>query len=129
MPKGSEIISNEIKITVDPKYLDKELTTSGERFLFSYTITIRNLNDFECKLLSRYWRIIDSTGNEEIVEGPGVIGHTPSFRKGQSFAYTSYCPLNTEWGTMEGYFIFQRLDDNSEFKAEIARFYLNVPKN
>ena len=89
-------------------------------------ITIKNEGSEWAKLISRHWIIINSAGDKEEVVGPGVVGYTPELKPGDTFTYTSYCPLSTAWGTMEGSYSFIRRD-GSEFKAEIDRFYLVSP--
>ena len=61
------------------------------------------------------------------MDGAGVVGYFPELKPGDTFTYTSYCPINTEWGTMEGYFEFIREGDET-FRAKIERFYLVCPK-
>ena len=75
------------------------------------------------QLLTRHWIIIDAEGNQEEVRGPGVVGQTPTLAPGEGFKYTSYCPLPTPWGTMEGSYRMQR-PSGEVFDAKIARFYL-----
>jgi ApaG protein len=70
--------------------------------------------------------IVDAVGQRHVVEGPGVVGQQPRLEPGQSFEYSSYCPLKTAWGTMEGEFQMRR-DDARDFEARVARFYLAGP--
>ena len=96
-----------------------------QKFVFGYRITIRNEGDSTVQLLSRHWHIIDADGEQHEVRGEGVIGHTPVLEPGQEFEYTSFCPLETEWGTMEGEYQMMR-DDGWMFEAKIGRFILNT---
>ena len=77
------------------------------------------------RLLSRRWVIINGDGDREDVAGRGVVGKTPSLAPGDMFEYTSFCPLDTEWGTMEGTYQMQR-EDGTLFDIVIGRFYLAV---
>ena len=79
-------------------------------------------------LVARHGRVahLATYGRREDVEGPGVVGQTPRLEPGQAFKYQSFCPLRTEWGTMEGSYRFRR-DDGTEFDVEIGRFYLRLP--
>lgn len=127
--KGSDLITNGIRVQVIPDFIPKEQTQDKDKdkYLFSYTVSITNLTDKWVKLISRHWIIINAEGEIDEVIGEGVIGYQPEFKPNQSFTYTSYCPLDTPWGTMEGFFFFVN-SDLSEFKAEVGRFYLSAPE-
>ena len=75
------------------------------------------------RLLSRQWIIINAEGDRQDVEGPGVVGYLPEMAPGESFEYTSSCPIDTNWGTMEGSYTFME-EDGNKIKAAIGRFYL-----
>ena len=120
---GSETITEGIKIQVFPEYLPEQSNPELDRFSFSYKVLITNEGDKWAKLISRRWIIINSDGDTENVEGPGVVGYTPELSPGESFEYTSVCPLNTSWGTMEGAYNMIR-EDGTMFDAAINRFYL-----
>jgi ApaG protein len=79
------------------------------------------------QLLRRHWIITDGHGHVEHVEGPGVVGETPVLKPGARFRYTSFCPLPTSMGAMEGTFLMRRLDDGSTFDARIVPFSLFDP--
>lgn len=91
--------------------------------MFAYRITIKNEGVQRVRLISRHWVIINGDGDREDVEGPGVVGKFPTLAPGEEFQYTSFCPLDTEWGTMEGTYRMQR-EDGSLFDAVIGRFFL-----
>jgi len=76
------------------------------------------------QLLSRIWRIVDADGETSVVRGDGVIGQQPTLAAGATYEYSSYCPLGTRWGTMEGTYRFRAAATNAEFDVEVARFYL-----
>ena len=120
---GSETITDGIKVQVFPDYLPEQSTPELNRFSFSYKVLITNEGDKWAKLISRRWTIIDSDGDTEEVEGPGVVGYTPEFSPGESFEYTSVCPLDTSWGTMEGIYHMIR-EDGTMFEVKVGRFYL-----
>ena len=106
-----------------------EQSRPAEReYMFAYRIRIANEGDAPAQLISRHWVIVDAQGNRHDVEGPGVVGRQPRLEPGQIFEYSSYCPLKTPWGTMEGAFLMRR-DDSSEFEATVARFYLAAPQD
>jgi ApaG protein len=123
---SSETVTQGIRILVEPEYVPEQSTPEADKYLFAYKVTITNEGDQWAKLLTRHWVIINADGDDEIVEGPGVVGYTPDLAPGESFEYTSFCTLDTKWGTMEGYYNFIR-EDGSSFEAGISRFYLYDP--
>ena len=98
------------------------------RYVFSYRVRITNGSAGVVTLLDRHWVITDAEGGREEIRGPGVVGHRPRLRPGQSFEYESFAPLATAWGTMEGSYRFQRDPESSSpgdlFNAVVGRFYL-----
>jgi ApaG protein len=119
---GSETVTDGIRVTVRPEYMALQSSPDDKRFLFSYSVTIRNEGSARVRLATRHWRIIDADGEERIVEGPGVVGQHPELGPGDSFEYSSFCPMLTAWGTMEGHFTFER--EGMRFDAQVARFFL-----
>jgi len=118
--------NNGIKINVLSEYISERSNPLKKRFFFAYHITIHNESNAPAKLLSRYWNITDADGNVEEVRGPGVVGYQPRLEQGQSFEYTSFCPLTTEFGVMHGIFYMIR-DNGKKFDAIIKPFKLAVP--
>src|SRR6266850_7290440 len=128
MPPGpsiSDTLTHGVRVHVTPFFIPHESDPAHNKFVFGYRITIRNEGDSTVQLLSRHWHIIDADGEPHEVRGEGVIGHTPVLEPGQEFEYTSFCPLETEWGTMEGEYQMMR-DDGWMFEAKIGRFYLTI---
>ena len=125
-PEMSDTTTEGIRVGATAYYLPEESEPDERRWVFGYTIVIVNVGDEPAQLLTRHWVIIDAHGRREEVEGPGVVGETPHLAPGQAFKYQSFCPLRTEWGTMEGTYHFRR-DDGSEFDVVIGRFYLRLP--
>ena len=121
--KGSDIITEGMRVQVFPEYISEQSNPELNRFSFSYRILITNEGDKWAKLISRHWVIINSDGDSEDIEGPGVVGYTPELSPGASFEYTSVCPINTGWGTMEGTYHMIR-EDGSMFDVMVGRFYL-----
>ena len=115
-----------IWVQVEATYLPERSSPPEKRYLFAYRIRILNRGDQQAQLLQRYWLITDADGEHEEVEGPGVVGNQPTLAPGEAFEYTSYCPLPTEVGTMEGHFRMQR-DSGETFLAEVPRFTLALP--
>jgi ApaG protein len=115
-----------IEIFVEPQYLDDQSDPEAHRFLWAYTVVIANGSDHTVQLETRYWRITNALGQVEEVEGPGVVGEHPTLDPGDSYQYTSGCPLNTPSGTMVGHYVMRR-DDGTRFKARIPAFSLDRP--
>jgi ApaG protein len=125
---GSEAITNGIRIRVVSQYLPDHASSEprDRQWFFTYTVRISNEGFDTVQLVSRHWQITDANGHTEEVRGPGVVGAQPVLAPGESFEYTSGCPLRTAFGTMKG--AYQMVsDDGQEFDAEIAPFALNVP--
>lgn len=124
----SDTVTHGMRIKALAQYMPKQSNTAENRFMFSYRIVISNEGTQWARLLSRHWVIINAHGERQDVQGPGVVGKTPALARGESFEYTSFCPLDTEWGTMEGSYQMQR-EDGTIFDAVIGRFFLatNAP--
>jgi len=115
-----------IEILVEPQYLDDQSEPEAHRYVWAYTVVIANGSDQTVQLETRYWHITNALGHVEEVEGPGVVGETPVLTPGDSYQYTSGCPLNTPSGTMVGHYVMRR-DDGSRFKVRIPAFSLDIP--
>ena len=126
METSSKVTTEGITVEVTPEFLENESAPDINKYLWAYRILIENEGDSWAKLISRHWVIINAEGDKEDVKGPGVVGYTPELKPGDTFTYTSFCPLDTPWGTMEGSYTLIRRD-SSEFKAKIGRFYLVSP--
>ena len=114
------------KIEVSPNYVPSRSDLSKPIFFFSYHIKITNISNDTIQLHSRYWNITDGNGNVEEIRGPGVVGRQPHIKSGETFEYTSYCPLPTNFGVMHGY--FEMINDNGTiFNAKISPFRLTTP--
>ena len=120
-------MDNRIKIVVKPQYVSERSDPVRSYYVFAYNITITNRGKNTFQLLSRYWNITDGQGNVEDVHGPGVVGKTPTLQPGESFEYTSFCPLPTPMGFMEGAFRMV-YGDGEEFEAQIKPFRLVAPQ-
>lgn len=122
----SDETTDGIRIQVRSAYLPERSSPEGGEYLFAYTVRISNVGDETAQLLSREWIITDGDGREERVVGPGVVGQKPVLAPGQSFEYTSFCPLPSPVGSMHGSYQMMRPDGRS-FSARIAPFSLAVP--
>ena len=95
-------------------------------YLFQYDVRISNVGSETAQLISREWIITNADGEVERVKGPGVIGEQPVLQPGTSFEYTSYCPLKTAVGSMQGSYQMVT-SDGDRFDAAISPFTLAVP--
>jgi ApaG protein len=117
---------NHISVAVDTRYLEDQSDPDEHRYVFAYTITIRNRGTVPAKLLGRHWVITDANGKVQEVRGEGVVGEQPHLMPGQGFRYTSGAVLETPVGSMQG--SYRMLADNGvEFDAPIAAFTLAIP--
>ena len=122
----SDTTTRGIRIEVESFYIEERSEPQSNFYFFAYRVKISNVGHTTAQLISREWIITDSDGNEERVQGPGVVGETPLLAPGQSFEYTSYCPLRTSMGSMHGCYTM-RIVGAETFEARIAPFTLAVP--
>ena len=122
----SVAITNGIRVAVSTRYLEEKSEPQQDKYIFAYEITISNEGHDQAQLLARHWIIQDATNYVDEVIGEGVVGETPILEPGNSFTYTSFCPLRTEWGVMKGTYSMLR-PGGEEFEAVIAPFALMPP--
>jgi ApaG protein len=115
-----------IIVDVATAYVEEQSDPREKRFVFAYTITIKNEGEVPAKLLTRHWIITDANGKVQEVRGEGVVGEQPHLKPGQGFRYSSGAVLETPVGAMQG--SYQMLaDDGKRFDAPIAPFSLAMP--
>lgn len=120
---GSEVVTEGIRVSVMPRYVPEHSDEDAGRFAFSYQVKIENTSGASVQVLRRHWEIVDADGDRKVVDDAGVVGEQPYLGPGDAFEYASWCPLETSWGTMEGYYTLERAD-GTLFQAAIGRFYL-----
>jgi ApaG protein len=117
----------EFSVSVRPQYLAAHSNPEEQHFVFAYTVTIRNTGKRTAQLMSRHWIITDANNEVEEVRGDGVVGEQPVLKPGESFEYTSGCPLTTPVGSMRG--TYQCVgEDGTAFEATIPEFVLSMPR-
>ena len=117
---------HKIRVDVETSYLEDQSEPRERRYVFSYTITIRNEGEVAARLLTRHWVITDANGRVQEVRGDGVVGEQPYLKPGQGFRYSSGAVLETPVGAMQG--SYQMLaDDGARFDAPIPVFRLAMP--
>lgn len=115
-----------IRVEVRSEFLPERSSVREGSYLFQYHVRISNSGTETAQLISREWIITNADGEVERVKGPGVVGEQPVLPPGGSFEYTSYCPLKTSVGSMQG--SYQMVTAGGErFDALIAPFTLAVP--
>jgi ApaG protein len=117
------------EIVVEPvaQYLSEQSDEAADRFVFAYTITLRNTGSIAAKLLSRHWIITDARNHVQEVRGAGVVGEQPHLAPGETFQYTSGAAIATPVGTMRGSYQMVA-DDGTRFDAPIPEFTLSIPR-
>lgn len=123
----SDTTTRHIRVLVKPEYLPAQSTPQTQRWLFAYHVTVENHGTVAVQLMNRHWVITNGEGETDEVRGPGVIGQQPVLQPGESFQYTSGCPLDTPVGTMHGEYEMLVVDTGERFDARIAPFRLAVP--
>ena len=127
MPRMEAIAQHGVVIQTQVNYLPEQSDETGNRYVFSYTVTITNLGHSSARLISRHWIITDALSHVQEVRGQGVVGEQPLLKPSQSFEYTSGTVLTTQVGTMSGSYLMQA-EDGSQFEVEIPQFVLSVPR-
>lgn len=115
-----------IRISVATQYLEDESNPDENYYVFSYTITITNESDGVTQLMHRHWVITNADGKTEEVRGSGVVGQQPILAPGESFTYSSFCPLSTPIGSMYGTYHMVR-NSTEMLEVKIPAFSLAVP--
>ena len=117
----------DITVTTRTTYVPGQSDTERGRYVFAYTITLKNTGTVAAQLISRHWIITDANGKVQEVRGDGVVGEQPRLLPGDTFEYTSGAVLETGLGTMRGSYRMHA-DDGTDFEAPIAPFTLSIPR-
>jgi ApaG protein len=117
----------EISVGAAVQYLADQSDEKAGRYVFAYTITIRNTGNATAQLISRHWVITDSQGLVQEVRGLGVVGAQPVLQPGEHHEYTSGTAIATPVGTMRGSYQMVA-EDGTRFEAQIPEFTLSVPR-
>ena len=116
-----------IEVSPMPQFIPEQSDPENDRYIFAYTITIRNIGEVPAQLVSRHWIITDGNNEIQEVRGLGVVGKQPLLQPGESYQYTSGSSLTTPIGTMKG--TYQMVaEDGTHFEAEIPEFVLATPR-
>ena len=122
----SDAVTRGIRVEVLSRYAAQNSNPQNGEWVFEYTVRITNHGSDTVQLISRHWIITDAAGHTQEVKGPGVVGHQPVLAPGESFKYSSWCPIQTPVGMMHG--TYQMATAGGEqFDIEIAPFGLKAP--
>jgi ApaG protein len=119
-------VTHDIEVCVEPFFLPEHSEPEESRYVWAYQVTIANHSDRAVKLLSRYWHITDGLGRVQEVRGEGVVGEQPEIEPGDSFRYTSGCPLSTSSGIMVGRYTMES-ERGEMLDVDIPAFSLDYP--
>ena len=122
----SDTMTRGIRVQVQSFYDEERSSPQESYYFFSYRVRISNQGGETAQLVSREWIITDGNGDAQRVQGPGVVGEQPVLAPGDEFEYTSFCPLPTPVGSMQGSYRMV-LENGESFDADIAPFSLAVP--
>lgn len=117
----------EISVQVVSKFVPEQSDPAEQQFFFAYTVRITNSGQHPAQLISRHWVITDGNNQSHDVRGLGVVGQQPLLAPGETFEYTSGCPLGTPVGSMRGSYLCVG-EDGQPFEAEIPEFVLAMPR-
>ncbi|CAN5128010.1 Co2+/Mg2+ efflux protein ApaG [soil metagenome] len=117
---------NDIRVDVETRFVEGQSDPAQSRFVFAYTITIRNEGLTPARLLNRHWVITDANGKVQEVRGEGVVGEQPHLLPGEGFRYSSGAIIETPVGAMQGSYELVS-DEGERFAAPIAPFRLAIP--
>ncbi len=119
-------LTRDIEVVVEPFYLEEQSDPEDDRYVWGYKIVISNNSDTTVRLVSRYWNITDQNGIVDEVTGAGVVGEQPRLAPGDTYEYSSGCPLDTPSGLMYGHYQMET-DEGELFDVEIPAFSLDSP--
>lgn len=121
-----EKITRDVSVSVRPFFLDEQSSPDRNHYVWAYRVNIHNRGTDTVQLLNRHWRITDKFGRLQEVKGPGVVGEQPVLKPGESFEYTSGCPLETPSGIMVGTYEMSTTG-GEKFMVDIPAFSLDSP--
>lgn len=121
-----ELRTRDVVIRVEPEFLAEQSSAADSRYIWAYTVEIRNESDQDLKVTDRFWKIADSRGQMQEVRGKGVVGEEPVIKSGEVFRYTSGAPLTAPSGMMLGLYTVKPVNGES-YDVNIPAFVLDSP--
>ena len=119
-------ITGFVQVSVEPEYQPHRSSPENGQHVWAYHVEVCNLGESDIHLRARYWHIIDAEGRVQEVHGRGVVGEEPLIAAGESYSYSSGCPLESKSGIMSGYFEMEA-EDGSHFEVTVPAFSLDLP--
>ncbi|AIC25746.1 protein ApaG [Rhizobium etli bv. mimosae str. IE4771] len=119
-------LTRDIEVVVEPFYLEEQSDPEDDRYVWGYRIVISNNSGVAVRLVNRYWNITDQNGQVDEVTGPGIVGEQPRLSPGDTYEYSSGCPLDTPSGLMFGHYQMET-DEGELFDVDIPAFSLDSP--
>lgn len=119
-------LTRDIEVVVEPFYLEEQSDPDDDRYVWGYRVVISNNSGVAVRLVNRYWNITDQNGQIDEVSGPGVVGEQPRLQPGDTYEYSSGCPLDTPSGLMFGHYQMET-DEGEMFDVDIPAFSLDAP--
>ena len=117
----------DLTVSVAPRFVPEQSDPAEQQYVFAYTVRITNTGEHPAQVISRHWIITDGNQRVQEVRGLGVVGQQPLLAPGETFEYTSGCPLKTPVGTMRG--TYHCVGENGiPFEVPIAEFLLAMPR-
>ncbi len=117
----------ELKVEVESQFVPEQSDPGKQAYMFAYTVRITNNGQRPAQVISRHWIIVDGNNKSHEVKGLGVVGQQPLLAPGETFEYSSGCPLNTPVGSMKGSYLAVG-DDGEPFRVPIEEFVLAMPR-
>lgn len=120
--------TEDILIEVFPSYIPERSSPDNKQFFYAYRVVITNNSEIACKIVHRHWKIKDGNGKTYDVQGSGVVGEQPMIAPGDSFEYTSFCPLHSPYGNMRGK--YQMINEfGDRFWVTVPLFFFRPPQD
>lgn len=117
----------DMSVVVQAQYLADQSDPANQAFVFAYTVRITNSGQRPAQIISRHWVIVDGNNVREDMRGLGVVGQQPLLAAGETFEYTSGCPLKTPVGSMRGTYLCVG-EDGVPFDVAVPEFVLAMPR-
>lgn len=117
-------VTEGIQVSVEVTYQTAFSNPHKHHYVFTYRVTIKNKSDHTYQLLRRRWEIFDTTEENKIVEGDGVVGLQPVLEPGESHTYVSGCNLKSGIGKMKGFYLMEKLNDGKKINVSIPEVQL-----
>ena len=119
--------SFELKVEVESQFVPEQSDPGKQAYVFAYKVRITNNGQRPAQVISRHWIIVDGNNKSHEIRGLGVVGQQPLLAPGETFEYSSGCPLNTPVGSMKGSYLAVG-DDGEPFRVPIQEFVLAMPR-